>query len=62
MTNKNNQKPYNLLVIGSLSKKHGLTKRFINQCLNGERTSITAQTIVREYKELDKKIADVLAD
>lgn len=60
--NKSTQKnkKWNSLVVNKLSEKHGFTIRFINQCLNNDRTSQTSDTIRREYKELTKKIEETL--
>lgn len=59
---KSNQKrnSYNTQVVNHLSGKHGFTKRFIRQCLGGERLSLTAHTICKEYKELTKKVLEAL--
>ena len=59
---KSNQKrnSYNTLVVEQLSSKHGFTKRFIRQCLSGERVSLTADTICRDYKDLVKKVNTAL--
>jgi len=59
---KSNQKQnkYNPLVIEQLSARHGFTKIFIRQCLKGDRNSITADTIRKEYKELVKKVTEAL--
>lgn len=59
---KSNQKrnSYNTMVITQLSKQHGLTKRFIRQCLSGDRVSLTAETICKEYKYLVKKVEAAL--
>lgn len=59
---KSNQKrnSYNTTVVNQLSTKHGLTKRFIRQCLSGDRVSLTADTICREYKDLVKKVEAAL--
>lgn len=60
--NKCNQKPnrYNPVVVQQLSEKHGFTKIFIRQCLKGDRNSLTADTIRKEYKDLVKKVTAAL--
>lgn len=59
---KSNQKPnrYNPVVVQQLSVKHGFTKIFIRQCLKGDRNSLTADTIRKEYRDLVRKVEDAL--
>ncbi len=54
MTNQTRR--YNTIAVETLSVKHGLTKRFIRQCISGDRTSQTAETVLKGYKELVSKI------
>jgi len=51
---------FNSLVINTLSEKHGFTKQFIRQCLRKDRNSLTSDTIRKEYKQLVKKVENVL--
>jgi hypothetical protein len=51
---------YNSLVVEKLSTEHGFTKMYIRQCLSGDRDSLTADTIRKQYKELDKKVNEAL--
>lgn len=55
-----NRNSYNTVVVNELSNKHGFTKIFIRQCLKGDRNSITADTIRKEYKELKTKVENAL--
>jgi hypothetical protein len=58
MKKKNNS--YNLTAISALEKKYNVTKQFIRQCLRGDRTSLTADTIVADYKELEKEVNAII--
>lgn len=63
MGNKNTStetRQYNPVVVGALSEKYGVSKTFVRQSLRGDRTSLTSDTISREYKELCKKVKQVL--
>ena len=53
-------KRYNVLVVERLAEKYGVTQRFVRQCLSGDRQSETADTIKKEYRELDDAIGKVL--
>ncbi|MBI1838253.1 MAG: hypothetical protein HYR91_13410 [Flavobacteriia bacterium] len=54
----NQARRYNTIAVERLSVKHGFTKRFIRQCISGDRTSQTADTIKKDYKELVSKITE----
>lgn len=60
--NKSNKKrnTYNTLVIEQLGKKYGFSKAYIRQCLDGTRQALVADTIKKEYKKLDAKVAQAL--
>ena len=58
----NQARRYNPVVVQELADKHGFTKMFIRQCIRGDRTSITAETIAKEYKLLVAKVNDALKD
>lgn len=51
---------YNGLVLDRLHKKYGYSKVYIRQCLNGTRTPEIAETLVREYKKMDKAVQNAL--
>jgi hypothetical protein len=53
---KKKNSSYNATAISALEKKYGVTKQFIRQCLRGDRTSRTADSIITDYKELEKEI------
>lgn len=54
MVKKNNS--YNTTAVNALEKKYDVSKQFIRQCLRGDRTSRTADSISADYKELVKEI------
>lgn len=51
-----NRNKYNQTVIEQLILKHGFSRRFIHQCLSGERHSVTSETICKDYKTLIAKV------
>lgn len=53
---------YNTVVVAELSERYEFTKMFIRQCLSGNRNSLTADRIRKEYKELVKKVENALTD
>ncbi len=57
-TKKRNK--YNDIVVKRLAEKFGLTAHYIRMCLRGDRVCETADTIVKEYKALDKKVKETL--
>jgi len=61
-TSNYSPRTYNPLVIARLVEKHGFTKKYIQQCLRGDRKCVTADTIIKDYKELDKAVAQALKD
>ncbi|MBW4362692.1 hypothetical protein [Flavobacterium taihuense] len=54
---KNN---YNAEILIRLTEKYGVSKRFITMSLNGDRTSETSETIISDYKEMVKQVAETL--
>jgi len=52
---RKNQK-FNSLVVNKLVEKFGLSDYYIRQCIKLERKSITADTVVKEYKRLVKEV------
>ena len=57
-TRKNTK--WNVLVINKLSSIHGFSTFYIRQCLRGDRNNITADTIRKQYKEMDAKVEQAL--
>lgn len=55
-SNKKKDRSLNGVVVSNFSKKFNVSKRFVNQCLNNERHSITAEEIKKEYKILIHKL------
>lgn len=53
-------KRYNQDVIDALSIKHGLAKTFIRQCINGTRTSLTAETVKKDYHSTLERVNKAL--
>lgn len=49
-----------MLVVQRLIEKHGFSKYYIQQCLRGERTSASADTIRKDYDALCKEVEAVL--
>lgn len=47
------RKIYNTEVVNALIEKYGFTKYFIQQCLRGDRNSITADQIRKDYNALN---------
>lgn len=43
---------YNSDAVTALAVKYGVSKQFVRQCLRGDRTSATADTIKKTYKQL----------
>lgn len=55
---KNNT--YNYTAVSALSKRYGLTKMYIRQCLRGDRNNLTADTIRKDYKALVKEVNELI--
>lgn len=51
---------YNTLVIDHLHKKYGLSKMYIRQCLDGTRTTTTAETIKKDYRDSVNRVEKAL--
>lgn len=45
--------------IEELGLKYGFSKRFVRQCVDGQRDSATARTIKEEYDQLTQKVNKV---
>jgi hypothetical protein len=63
-TDKNNTKKnnsYNVVAVTAISEKRGLSKQYIRQCLKGDRKSISADQILKEYRELVREIEKLVS-
>jgi len=59
-TKKNTKYTYDPSLIKALVEKHGYTPSYIRKCLNANSNSITGDAIKADYKELEKKLKDIL--
>lgn len=57
-TKKNNT--YNALAVNAISKKKGISKQYVRQCIKGDRNSISADIIKKEYHDIVRKIESLL--
>lgn len=63
LTNKNNTKKnnsYNVVAVNAISEKRGVSKQYIRQCIRGDRDSISADNIKKEYHTIVRKIESLL--
>ena len=55
---------YNASVINALIEKHGFSGRYIRQCVSGERTSLSADKIRKDYQSMvapsENKVKELL--
>lgn len=60
--NKTTQKRnrYNTDVIKKISEKYSVTRRYIQQCLLGDRTGIFPDKVKQEYNTLKSQVEEVL--
>lgn len=59
-TKKTKKYTYDQRILEALSKKYGLTKVYIRQCLSGSNLSITADKIKADYKEIESVFSAAL--
>lgn len=57
---KNKKYTYDQRIIEALVVKYGLTKVYIRMCLRGGYTTITADKIKADYKQLEKEMKQTL--
>ncbi len=57
-TKKNNS--YNVIAVNAISVKFKISKRYVRQCIKGDRNSISADSIKKDYFELVRKIEKAL--
>lgn len=53
---------YNILAIKAISEKFKISKQYLRQCIRGDRNSVSADIIKKEYFDLVKKIDKLLLD
>jgi hypothetical protein len=53
-------KSYNVLAITAISRKLNISEQYVRQCVKGDRKSINADYIKKEYLSLVKKIENLL--
>lgn len=51
---------WNTEVISALAKNYNFSKRYIKQCITGERTPVFQDRIIKEYKEKCNKMKSIL--
>jgi hypothetical protein len=62
-THKNNTKKYNSynsFAVNAISDKLKISKQYVRQCLKGDRKSVSADYIIKEYNTIVKKMAELL--
>lgn len=50
---------WNPVLVQELSSKYGLSKYYIRQCLRKDRNNQTADTILKEYRRLERQLNKV---
>lgn len=64
-TNKNNIKKnnsYNVLAVSAISRKFNVSEQYVRQCVKGDKKSINADSIKKEYLCLVIKIENLLLE
>jgi len=51
---------YNIIALNAVSEKCSISKQYARQCIKGDRKSISADAIKKEYLELVRKIEKAL--
>jgi len=59
-TKKNNS--YNIIAVNAISDKLKISKQYVRQCIRGDRNSISADVVKREYYILVRKLEDLLME
>lgn len=55
---KNNS--YNVIAVNAISIKWKISKQYVRQCVRGDRNSISADNIKKDYFKIVKKIEEAL--
>lgn len=58
-TKKNNT--YNVIAVNAVSEKWKISKQYVRQCLRGDRNSISADNIKKEYHDIVREIDKLLS-
>lgn len=58
-TKKNNT--YNGIAVNAISVKWKISKQYVRQCIRGDRKSISADNIKKDYFDLVRKINNILS-
>lgn len=64
LMDKNNTKKnkrYNVIAVNSISIKWKISKQYVRQCIRGDRNSISADNIKKDYLDLVRKIDKLLS-
>jgi hypothetical protein len=59
-SNEKSNENWNTSAIKALADKYGFSKRYIKQCINGDRTPIFADRIKAEYIALKTELDNLL--
>ncbi len=51
---------YNVLAVTMIAKRFGFSTQYIRQCIRGDKKSISADIISKEYFQLVKKIEKLI--
>ena len=54
-------KSYNVVAVNYISIKWKISKQYVRQCIRGDRNSISADNIKKEYLDLVRKIDKLLS-
>lgn len=54
------QNRYNQVGIIALSKRYGVSKRYVRMCLKGDRHSLKADDIRADYKVITKEVEAII--
>lgn len=60
-TTKKN-KSYNVIAVKAISEKWNISKQYVRQCVKGDRNSISADNIKKDYLDLVRKIDKLLSE
>lgn len=61
-SNKKSSVKWNTEAIKSLALKYDFSKRYIKQCITGDRKPVFADRIKKEYKALKKELENLLGN
>ncbi|MGQ1945401.1 hypothetical protein [Ornithobacterium rhinotracheale] len=62
--NKQKRNNYNALAVNKVAEIYGFTPRYVRACLRGDRKSIMADNVIRQYKifvsEINKAVNNII--